>query len=235
MEIYVDTSSGDSVTLDVEPSDSIENVKQKLQDRRDIPPARQTLVYEGTVLQEGRTLSDYNILKESTLQLYVALSVATYTALSLDPPPGSGEQLCFVGAGWALGQRVEVPGPGPYDLSFWSTGTLNWTVNAYDGDQFLLTVASDVAASPAVMAETAVEIDVPNGVTVLRVEFLGVEPVTVADTSASPASGGLPAVDLVSLRAQGTTPTTSVPAPTTTAAPRPDGDSGTAATPRFTG
>jgi len=235
MEIYVVTSAGDSVTLDVERTDSIENVKQKLQDRRDIPPARQTLVYEGTVLQDGQTLSDYDIEKESTLQLYVALTVATYEALALNVPPGAGEQLCFVGAGWALGQRVDVPGPGPYDLSFWSSGTLNWTVNGYDDDEFVLTLASAVAASPNVMAETAARIDVPDGVTVLRVEFLGVEPVAVADVGAAQASADLPALDLVSLRTQGTTPTTSTPAPTTTTAPRPDGSSGTPATPRFTG
>lgn len=235
MQIYVDTSAGDSVTLEVEPSDSIENVKQKLQDRRGFPPDRQALVFEGTVLQDGRTLADYDIQKESTLQVYVALTVTTYEALALDPPPGAGEQLCFVGAGWALGQRVSVPGPGLYDLSFWSTGTLNWIVNGYDGDQFLLTLASAIAASPTVMAETAVRIDVPDGVSEVRVEFLGVEPVTLTDVGVAQTSGGLPALDLVSLRTQGTTPTTSSPAPTTTAVPRPDGDPGTPATPRFTG
>jgi len=235
MQIYVDTSAGDSVTLEVEPSDSIENVKQKLQDRKEFPPERQALVYAGKLLQDGRTLADYNIQKESTLEVYVAVSVATYAALDLDPPPGAGEQLCFVGAGWALGQRVDVPGPGRYDLSFWSTGTLNWIVNGYDGDRFVLTLASDVAASPAVVEQTAVEIDVPDGVTVVRIEFLGVEPVTVTDVGAAEASAGLPALDLVSFRTQVPTPTTSAPSPTTTAVPGPGGEPGSPTTPRFTG
>gem|GEM_PF-7097381 len=69
MQIFIRTLAGSLITLDAEPSDSIENIKAQIQDRQGIPPYLQKLYFSGNLLEDGRTLSDYNIQKNSIIDL----------------------------------------------------------------------------------------------------------------------------------------------------------------------
>jgi hypothetical protein len=236
MQIFVTSPIGTTTTVDVESSDSIEAVKQKMGDKTCWPIPLQTLIFGGTTLEDDRTLADYNIQKNSTLDLDISTGVVEYCAIHppLAVPPDAGDQFAFLAEGSILSQTIDgIVGGAPYRFGCWLSGALHYRFVFLDGDGNLSGVLEGDLLGPGPdLSAGGVDIDAPASATSVTL-YLN-------------AAGAMSLLDLVSLVQTGEpaaapgTPPTGEPAAAAPATP-PTGESASAPTaplavaPNFTG
>jgi hypothetical protein len=185
MQIYIETETPDdkSIVLEVEPSDTIDNVKQKIQDKRGIAADQQTLIWSGATMADATTLSDAGIGGESRLRLLSGSGVTPYDFAQLTPPTDGGSQLAFVLPGSWLEQSVgELVPEATYRLGFWAQGSVTWLVEFINSsDAVSGSETDDVVAAPPGLTEFTIDLIAPASGERALIRFTAVGPTVLLD------------------------------------------------------